>query len=77
MVVSVAPFRLAWHDTLVEKLTEQPHIPEVRSDVDCTLIESTLRLSVGERLRQNDRMATLTMRLRRAFKVISADDKHG
>jgi hypothetical protein len=37
--------------------------------VDVTLIEEMLRLSPAERLRQNDRMATLAAKLRAAFET--------
>jgi hypothetical protein len=37
--------------------------------VDVTLIEEMLRLSPAERLRQNDRMATLAATLRAAFEA--------
>jgi len=37
------------------------------SGVDVTLIEEMLRLSPGDRLRQNDRTAALAVRLRDAF----------
>ena len=58
-------------------MQEPPHSANASAAVDCTLVESTLRLSVGDRLRQNDRMAALAMRLRQAFKVKADDDKHG
>ena len=35
--------------------------------VDTSLIDEMLRLSPAERLRQNDRMAALAMKLREAF----------
>jgi hypothetical protein len=35
--------------------------------VDTSLIDEMLRLSPAERLRQNDRMAALAMKLRAAF----------
>lgn len=35
--------------------------------VDVTLIDEMLRLTPKQRLEQNDRMATLAVRLRRAF----------
>ncbi len=38
-----------------------------RETVDGTLIDEMLRLSPAERLRQNDRMATLAAELRKAF----------
>jgi hypothetical protein len=41
--------------------------------VDVTLIDEMLRLSVKERLEQNDRMATLAVRLRTAFEAARLD----
>jgi hypothetical protein len=41
--------------------------------VDLTLIDEMLRLSPGERLRQNDRMAALAARLRRWALDIAVD----
>lgn len=42
--------------------------PPARSEfVDLTLIDEALRMSPRERLRQNDRMAALAVRLREAF----------
>jgi hypothetical protein len=40
--------------------------------VDLTLIDEMLRLSPVERLRQNDRMATLAQKLRAAFEPDAA-----
>ncbi|HVX94139.1 MAG TPA: hypothetical protein VHK47_04425 [Polyangia bacterium] len=42
---------------------------DVTLGVDATLIEEMLRLSPAERLRQNDRMATLAAKLRAAFET--------
>ena len=39
------------------------------SGVDVTLIDEMLRLSVKQRLEQNDRMAAQAVRLRAAFEV--------
>ena len=36
-------------------------------EVDVTLIDETLRLTPAERLRQNDRLAALAVRLQQAF----------
>ena len=38
-------------------------------DVDLTLIDEMLRMTPTERLRQNDRMATLAARLRESFEA--------
>ena len=42
-------------------------LEERATSVDPTLIEEMLRLSPGERLRQNDRAAALAARLQAAF----------
>jgi hypothetical protein len=42
---------------------------EVPVSVDVTLIDEMLRLTPKQRLEQNDRMATLAVRLRTAFEV--------
>ena len=50
--------------------TEHPTDPTEKpghTSVDVTLIDEMLRLSPGERLRQNDRVASLAARLKQAF----------
>ena len=42
---------------------------ETTVDVDVTLIDEMLRLTPKQRLEQNDRMATLAVRLRAAFEA--------
>lgn len=48
-----------------ERETSRRDLPG--AGVDATLIDEMLRLSPAERLRQNDRMATLATKLRSAF----------
>jgi hypothetical protein len=55
-------------------MQEPPRSAIAYADVDSTFFESTLRLSVGDRLRQNDHMAALAMRLLQAFKVKAYDE---
>jgi hypothetical protein len=47
--------------------------PGETAGVDVTLIDEMLRLSPGDRLRQNDRVAALAIKLREAF--LSTGDK--
>jgi hypothetical protein len=42
---------------------------KVASTVDVSLIEEMLRMSPAERLRLNDRMATLATKLQEAFSI--------
>jgi hypothetical protein len=44
------------------------------SAADVTLVDEMLRLSVKQRLEQNDRMATEVVRLRAAFEVAKGKD---
>ena len=41
--------------------------PEAAPDVDVTLIDEMLRMTPEQRLRQNDRMAALALKLMRRF----------
>jgi hypothetical protein len=43
--------------------------------VDVTLIDEMLRMTVRQRLEQNDRMAALSVRLRAAFEATEAKDR--
>jgi len=45
----------------------EPHDRQAEAGVDTTLIDEMLRLSPAERLRLNDRMASLATKLRQAF----------
>jgi hypothetical protein len=53
--------------TMSERDDRRDGTDATASGVDVTLIEEMRRLSPGERLRQNDRMAALAVRLRDAF----------
>ena len=53
--------RLAFVDRTTDERDAEP------ARVDASLIDEMLRLSPAERLRQNDRMAALAVRLRSAF----------
>ena len=47
---------------------DRPHASEAgAAGVDVTLIDAMLRMTVRQRLEQNDRMAALAVRLREAF----------
>ena len=48
-------------------MSEEEEEKKTTVDVDVTLIDEMLRLTPKQRLEQNDRMATLAVRLRRAF----------
>ena len=47
-------------------------VADAERDVDVTLIDEMLRLTPAQRLRQNDRVASLATRLREAFEVRNA-----
>jgi hypothetical protein len=53
-----------------ERETSRPDLPG--AGVDSTLIDEMLRLSPAERLRQNDRMATVAVKLRAGFDARAA-----
>ena len=54
-------------------MSEQNQTPErtrgSAGGVDVTLVDEMLRMTVRERLEQNDRMATLAIKLRAAFQA--------
>jgi hypothetical protein len=52
-----------------EALLLRDESQEATVAVDVTLIDEMLRLTPKQRLEQNDRMATLAVRLRTAFEV--------
>jgi hypothetical protein len=57
------------HPPSEEPLAERDESQEDAAGVDPTLIEEMLRLTPKQRLEQNDRMATLAVRLRNAFEA--------